>query len=256
MKKNKRKSTLSQVDTSFLSGGSESSARLPWVYSQPTLSIEGAEKFPLIYSKDVNLTIQLKVKEFTRKQATVLAGQALFKVAHWGLNLGDWMVLEFLYSYLLGSKLSSYKLKNFKELELSLLLKVVLLSGTWLGLEEKVMLPEDIQFLLLSSKWVPNKRTFHSRETYFQMNKFLSVRIVPVDALIERSKGTIRYSSYCKGYGESSHMGRRQKTRPSPELDGEPVELEKEEYVNIPLNQYGQILQIVLKEIKYSFQKK
>lgn len=236
------------------SEGSESSARLPWDYSRPTLAVGGVEKYQLIHSVDVNLTIQLKVKEFTRKQATLLAGQALYQVAHEGLTLGDWMVIEFLYSYLLGQKLEPFKVKNLKELELLLLLKVVLLSGTFIGLVEKVQLPEDILLLLENSKWVPNKRTWFSRKDLFRLDKFLYVRIVPVDDLIERSKDTIRYSSYCKGYGESSHMGRRQKTRPSYELDGEPVDLEKE--VEIPLSSIDTFLQLALIEIKYSLRSK
>lgn len=249
MKRKKKFLTSQILPSSLISEGSESSARLPWDYSPPTLKVEGVEKYQLIHSINVNLTIQLKVKEFTRKQASLLAGQALYQVAHEGLTLGDWMVLEFLYSYLLGQKLEPFKVKNLKELELLLLLKIVLLSGTFIGLEGKSQLPEDIQLLIESSKWVPNRRTYFSRETMFRLDKFLYVRIVPVDDLIERSKDTIRYSSYCKGYGESSHMGRRQKTRPSPELDGETVEPEKE--VEIPLHQIYTFLQLVQKEEKY-----
>jgi hypothetical protein len=203
----------------------------------------------MIYSSDVNLTIQLRVTEFTRKQATLLSGQALYKVATEGMGILDWMTLEFLYNFLLGSKLEPLNLKDSKELELALLLKVVLLSGTWMGLEEKGQLPEDIQNMIHSSQWVPTSRTFQSREQHFRLDKFLYVRIVSIDALTERSKGTIRYSSYCKGYGESSHMGRRQKTRPSAELDGEPVKLEEE--TKVPLSRISQILDLVLLETRY-----
>lgn len=238
------------------SGGNEFSARLPWNYSPPVLAVEGAEQYPLVYSNDVHLTIRLKVQEVTRKQITLLAGQSLYEVLHFGLTLGDWMVLEFLYSYLLGSKSDSTFLYNYKEVELALLLKVVLISGTWLGLEEKVQLPEDIKFLLTSSKWVPSSRTYSSRKDLFRLSKYLQVRIVPVNDLIDRSKGNVRYSSYCKGYGESSHMGRRQKTRPSAELDGVPVDLEKETSTKVPLNQIGRVLQIELLELKYSHKKK
>lgn len=238
------------------SEGNEPSARLPWDYSPPTLKVEGVDKYHLIHSMDVNLTIQLKVKEFTRKQATLLAGQALYEVLTEGLTLGDWMVLEFLYSYLLGQKQDPINLKNSKELELSLLLKVVLLSGTWIGLEGKVKLPKDVQALIESTKWVPNKRTYQSRKDQFRLSKFLYVRIVPVDFLIERSKDTIRYSSYCKGYGESSHMGRRQKTRPSPELDGESVELETDLEIPEMFKVFNQIQDLILKEIKYSSRNK
>lgn len=257
MKKNKTvKSDLSLRNTPNLLEGSESSARLPWNYSPPVLAVEGAEQIHLVYSTDVNLTIRLRVQEFTRKQATLLVGQALFEVAQKGISIGDWMTLEFLYSYLLGSKEEALRLKNFKELELTLLLKVVLLSGTFMGLEGRKELPGDIKSLVLASRWVPSQRTYSSRRVLFQMNKFLEVRIVPIDNLIERTKGNVRYSSYCKGYGESSHMGRRQKTRPSSELDGIPVDLEKDQAVRLDLFNMSTVMSLILKEIKYRQQKK
>jgi len=251
MKKNNRKVTPDQDHIPYKTEVVESSARLPWDYSHPTLQVEGAEHFHMVYSTEVNLTIRLKVKEFTRKQATLLVGQSLYQVLTEGISIGDWMVLEFLYSYLLGSKQYPTQVKNYKEFELLLLLKIVLLSGNWMGLEEKVQLPEDIQNLLKLSKWIPNKRTFFSRKASFQMNKFLQVQIVPIDTLIERSKGNERYSSYCKGYGESSHMGRRQKTRPSSELDGEPVDLDRENITLIPWDLVPLVQTTIQLERKY-----
>lgn len=256
MKKKQTLSDLSLYQPPFILEGSESSARLPWNYSPPVLAVEGAEQFRFVYSTDVNLTIRLRVSEFTRKQATLLAGQALFEIVHKGISIGDWMILEFLYSYLLGSKQEALKMKNFKELELTLLLKVVLLGGTYMGLEGRNEIPQDIKSLVLASKWIPSQRTWNSRKVMFRMNKFLEVRIVPIDNLIERTKGNVRYSSYCKGYGESSHMGRRQKTRPSPELDGIPVDLEKEQTVRLDLSNISTVMNLILKEIKYSQQKK
>jgi len=238
------------------SGGIESSARLPWNYSPPTLKVEGSEHFDMIYSTDVNLTIQLRVKEFTRKQATLLAGQCIHEVLTSGMDLRDWMTLEFLYSYLLGQKLDPLFVKEPKELELLLLLKVILLSGTFLGLEARLEIPEDVRLLCESSRWVPNERTYQSRKGLFRLNKFLFVRIVPINDLIDRSKNqSVRYSSYCKGYGESSHMGRRQKTRTSSELDGEDVDIGKEEFVKIPLNLYQLLFQLNLLESRYRLQK-
>lgn len=257
MKKNKivRSNSTSSQPTLILEG-SEASARLPWDYSPPTLGVKGAELTQFVYSLDVNLTIRLLVSEFSRKQATLLVGQALFEVAQEGLSIGDWMILEFLYSYLLGSKSEPLVLKNPKELELALLLKIVLISGTFMGLEGRKELPEDIRSLVLGSKWVPSRRTWSSRKDLYRMNKFIEVRIVPIDNLIERTKGNIRYSSYCKGYGESSHMGRRQKLRPSPESDGIPVDLEKEIAVRLDLYNLPTVMNLILKEIKYSPQKK
>lgn len=257
MNKNKtRKNFDPALNPPRNSESTESSARLPWDYSPPVLKVSGAENFQFVYSTEVNLTIRLKVNEFTRKQATLIAGQVLYQVSTEGITLGDWMTLEFLYSYLLGQKREALEMKNFKELELSLLLKVVLLSGTFLGLEGKKELPEDIRQLVLASRWVPNKRTYYSRLNQFQLNKFLEVRIVPVDNLIERTKGNIRYSSYCKGYGESSHMGRRQKTRASAELDGIPVDLEKDQTLRLDLFNLSTVMNSILAEMKYTKQRK
>lgn len=256
MKKNRKQPNLSQSLPPPLVEATESSTRLPWDYSHPTLKVEGAEHFQMVYSTEVNLTIRLKVKEFTRKQATLLVGQSLYEVSTDGISIGDWMVLEFLYSYLLGSKQFPTQVKNYKELELLLLLKVVLLSGSWLGLDGKSQLPEDILSLIKMSRWIPNKRTYFSRKASFQLNKFLQVQIVPIDTLIERSKGNVRYSSYCKGYGESSHMGRRKKTRASAELDGIPVDFDREEVNLIPFDLVPLVQRSIQLERKYRPKKK
>jgi hypothetical protein len=182
----------------------------------------------------------------------MLTGIALSDVAEKGLGLSDWMVLEWLYSSLLGNKQTPYERKDPKEFELSLLCKIVLLSGTWMGLEGKVKLPQDTQELILNSRFVPKGRTKASWRQSWNIAKFIEIRAVPLDVLLERSKGTNRYSSYCKGYGESSRLGRRQKTRPSAELDGEPVDLEKDKMMNLDLQRISQLLTAVLLEIKYT----
>lgn len=252
MKSKNENSNLSRsTQPTYNSEGSGNLTRLPSDYSQPTLKVEGFEQNQMIFSSDVNLTIRLKVKEFTRRQATILAGQALYLVAQEGLSLNDWMVLEFLYSYLIGSKLEVWQIRDSKEFELSLLLKVAMMSVQWLDLREKVEIPQDVRLFILNSKWVPNKRTYSSRRNLFSLNKFLSVRIVSIDNLLDRSNDSQRYSSYCKGYGESSLTGRRKKTRPSAELDGEPVVLENDKLINFSLQRIQQIQDLLLLEIKY-----
>lgn len=232
--------------------GSESSARLPSDYSPPVLHVRGAtEEYFGAISFDVQMTVRSKVN-FTRKQLCMLSGIALSDVAEEGLVLSDWMILEWLYSSLLGNKQNFFERKDQKEFELSLLLKIVLLGGTWMKLKGKVQLPEDIQTLILNSPFVPKGRTKASWRSHWKLENYLEIRAVPLDVLLERSKSTQRYSSYCKGYGESSHMGRRQKTRPSAELDGEPVDLEKDQFVKLDLNRIDQLLSAVLLEIKYT----
>lgn len=257
MKNNNRKAKISQDSTPVLdTKGTGFLSRLPSVHSRPTLAIEGFESSQMIYSSDFNLTIRVKVKEFTRKQATLLSGQCLRQVALQGLTIVDWMTLECLYTYLLGNKQFYFERKDSKEFELLLILKVVLLSVGWMNLEETTQLPKEIQETILNSRWVPNERTFRSRETSFRLSKFLQIRIVPVDTLIERSKDSIRYSSYCKGYGESGPTGRRKKTRSSAELDGEDVNLEKDNSIKLSLQRMSQIQHLMLLELKYEHRRK
>jgi hypothetical protein len=252
--KSKRRNSNTSLDLQSLerTRGSEFSARLPSDYSPPTLAVLGSgEEYFGAISFDVQLTVRSKV-DFTRKQLCMLSGLALSDVAELGLTLSDWMILEWLYSTLLGNKQDYFQRKDKIEFELCLLLKIVLLGGTWMGLSGRVELPKDIQELVLASRYVPKGRTKASWRQRWQLRKFLEIRAVPLDVLLERSKNTTRYSSYCKGYGESSRLGRRQKTRPSAELDGEPVDLEKDKMMNLDLQRIGQILSAVLLEIKYS----
>jgi hypothetical protein len=252
MKNNFRKKIISLDSQPNLKlRGSESSARLPSDYSPPTLAVEGSEEYFGAISFDVQVTVRSKL-DLTRKQLCMLTGIALSDVAEKGLGLSDWMILEWLYSSLLGNKQTPYERKDPKEFELSLLCKIVLLSGTWMGLEGKVKLPQDTQELILNSRFVPKGRTKASWRQSWNIAKFIEIRAVPLDVLLERSKGTNRYSSYCKGYGESSRLGRRQKTRPSAELDGEPVDLEKDKMMNLDLQRISQLLTAVLLEIKYT----
>lgn len=236
--------------------GTEFSSRLPSVHSQPTLKVENFEEGQKIYNTDFNLTIRIKVSEFTRKQATLLAGQALRQVAQEGLSITDWMTLECLYTYLLGNKLDYSSRRDPKEFELLLLLKVTLSATSWMNLEGKVQIPEDVRQFILFSRWVPNQRTYDSRRDQFRMNKFIQIRLVPVENFYERSNDTIRYSSYCKGYGESGPTGRRKKTRPSYELDGEPVDLEEEGLIKLSFQRFQQIQDLLLLETKYIPQRK
>jgi len=246
---------LGSSNHNSFSEGSVKSARLPSDCSQPTLKIEGSEKFQMVYSSDFNVTIGTKV-HLTRKQATLLAGQCLYEVLAEGIGISDWMVLEFLFNFLLGNKLDPLNLKDPKELELSLVLKVILLSGTWLDLEEKVQIPEDIRSIILNSRWIPSERTYQSRKAQYEIKKYLKLRIVNVDTLFERSKGTTRYSSYCKGYGESSPTGRRQKTRPSAELDGEEDSKSEVVSINTSLQNLVQIAQTAMLETFYLIRRK
>lgn len=249
MKKNRK--IPSQSTLSDLIKGNEFSARLPADYSLPTLKVSGVERVSRTITFDVQMTVRSKV-DFTRRQLCMLSGIVLSEVADQGLELSDWMILEFLYSTLLGNKRNPYERNNQVEFELSLLLKIVLQCGEWMNFEKKVQLPEDVRQLVLCSRLVPQGRTKASWKQNWDIKKFIEIRAVPLDVLLERSTNTSPYSSYCKGYGESSRLGRRQKTRPSAELDGEPVDLEKNKMINLNRSEVPLILSLIQLDLKYS----
>lgn len=255
--KTKNKSSIDPMTPPFKEIKREKSGNQTWLpsdYSPPTLRVEGVnDKNNLTISCDFSLTVRIKIKEFTRKQACLLVGQSLYLVAKEGLNISDWMVLEYLYNYLIGQKQSYEELTEFSEFYLTLLLKIVLTSVDVSGLLVKVQIPEDLQKAIFNSKFVPNKRTFHSREASYRLNKFLSIRSVPTDHLLERSNDSERYSGYCKGYGESSSTGHRLKTRPSAELDGETVSLESKKFRNFKLTDLTNLFDLTMLEAKYRY---
>lgn len=209
--------------------------RLPWNYSPPSLQVEGTNGVNSLFSIEIQWTVRTKV-ELSKKEMTLLGSLALRKVCSNGITLVDWIILEYLYSSLLGEKRSPLEIRSNKEdilpdhlrleirrrREIAYLLKLVLLSVDTSNLfEGKISIPFSILQQVEISEYVPSERTLRSWESHYSLDKFLKFGTVPLDTFLERRKDSVRYSSYCKGYGESSHMGRRKKTRPSAELDGD-----------------------------------
>jgi len=131
---------------------------------------------------------------------------------------------------------------------------MILLSSqnSWLNLGIREKLNKNLLSFLEETDLLPSSREVNSRIEYWQPEKFLEVRSVRLDVFMERERNSIRYTSYCKGYGESSSMGRRQRTKPSAELDGE--EIEKPEVVI--LSELQNLLFLNLLEIKRKLDRK
>jgi hypothetical protein len=248
MKQNKRKNR-SRSRLSDLPVKSNLVSQLPAsVHSLPTpSSTRESEETLLIHSVDVQLTVRAKI-EISRKQLCYLASILISEIVDGGMNIKDWILLEFLYSRLLGRSESPEKIIEAREREISYLLKILLLSGNWMGLESRTEIPKDVQHLILSSKFIPTERTKASWTQHWQPDDYIEVRAVPLSVFMERSTGTQRYSGYCKGYGESGPAGNCKRTKFCSELDGEePKEREQE----IDLLNLGTLLKAVLLEFKY-----
>lgn len=205
--------------------GTEFSARLPSDYSHTDLNVRGTEIRDIsLLSMDYQLTVRPKV-DLTRYQISMLLDTLCFEVVNLGINFSTWLTLEYLSSRLRGSR-KIWEVRDPIERRVLLSAELVLLTtqSNWLSLDEKTEIPKEIVEYLVNHQLLPSERTYYSRIDFWQPSKFLEVRAVRLDVFFEKEKSSVPYSSYCKGYGESSRTGRRLKTRPSAELDGEETE--------------------------------
>lgn len=209
-----------------LNTGNEQSAWLPWNYSPPTPKVEGVEETDLSsISIDYQLTVCPKV-ELTRYQCSMLLETLEMQIVEGGVSFSSYLCLEYLYTRLRGSR-EILELRNENERRTVFLAHILLraIRGTWFSLSDKEKLPlEKVERMREIHHLFMSLREYRSRAEYWNCERFLRVQAVRLDVFLERRKDSVPYSSYCKGYGESSHMGHRQKTRPSVELDGEETE--------------------------------
>lgn len=219
----------------------------PAVSAPPTLHMLTwvRKQSPESISSEFHMTIRTKVSNLTSKQASMLLMVCNVLALRDGLDLTLYLSMEFLTSFLTRSgTILPEEIVEEKHRKSVLLSDILLTSfrGEWLDLEERIEFPMSVKRLVGSTGWLPDIRTFNSWATYWEPNRFLEFRIVPVEALRHRSGFSEPYSSYCKGYGESAHGG-RQKTPYSADLDGEPwSESEPPEINLLEVQQYQAVL--------------
>jgi len=207
------------------SGSNLASARLPSDYSPPIQVVGGVRReSKLSELSDYQLTVRPKV-ELTRYQVSMLLEVACWEVVRGGIDFIGWLTIEYLTTRLQGSK-KIWEVRESTERRVLTLSTMILLStqNSWMNLLERESLPQSLLTYLEDSDLLSSDRTLQSRKDFWYPAKFLEVKTVRLDVFLERENRSVRYSSYTKGYGESSRMGRRQKTRSSPELDGEDSE--------------------------------
>jgi len=176
-------------------------------------------------SIESHITIRPRV-ELSRKRISLLLEQEIVRVNSEGMNLLDYFMLEWCMNYLVGSSLI-HEIK-FEKMSTAVLAAHTILtqySENWNLLFQRTSLHPDLSSLLEQIFGKYSDRKYQGRKQIYQLDKFLEVRIENVDSVFERSQNSIRYSSYCKGYGESGRSVRRQKTRYSFELDRDDNEI-------------------------------
>lgn len=200
------------------------SVQPPGVSTVPSTNPDSGSvpKLNSLLSSDYHLTVQLKV-HLERRQVSLLVSILCYQAVHFGITFPMYLGLLHMYEILLGNKTKSGEVKDKYE-RLSVKLSQVILrdfAGKELYFDEPVLMSDKTKELLLKSKALLTKDVYKSRFTHWRPERFLGLKTVPVDVVIERNGNSVRYSSYCKGYGEGTGTARRGKTPTSFELDGE-----------------------------------
>jgi hypothetical protein len=198
----------------------------PATTPSPTLSMLAWVRTgdPESISKEFQMTIRAKVTDLSYKEASMLLMVCNVQALRDGIDITLYLSLEFLYSIL--TKSGSIRPEDISEERIrqtALLAHLIMSSfrGEWSDMGERIRILDDqVLAAVSSSGWLPDKRTYNSWVVHWQPDRWLQVRIVPLETLLNRSGTSEPYSGYCKGYGEGSSRG-AQSTPYDSELDGE-----------------------------------
>lgn len=177
---------------------------------------------------EFHMTIRLKVLEITQRELSMLLAVAVTKAASQGVDVALYLTIEQLFSMLTKSGVDPMYTKEEKLRQTVMLAELVLLAtrGHWLSFTSKEMLDEDVVQLIYASGWLPNDRTLNSWRQHWDLEKYLEVKIVPVDIFLERQPTSAeRYSGYIRGYGQDGSPRVPHKTKDEPEDGNVDIEL-------------------------------
>lgn len=181
-------------------------------------------------SLESHITIFAKV-ELSRKRVSLLLEQEIVRVCSEGLSVLDYFSFEWMLNYLVGSQ-SLHKVNGKKMSTVVYGAHLILLQykDNWNLLYQKAPIHKELKETLQEIFGTLSDRKYQARKTIYDLEKFLLVKIEDVNSIIDRSQSSVRYSSYCKGYGEGGRSARHQSTRYSYELDRDDSETEPEEF--------------------------
>lgn len=191
--------------------------------SPPTLEFRGEielNNFHILM--EYQMTVQPKV-QLTGKEASILLMGLVYESLAIGIDFTSYLTMEWLYFFLTKSgTLDSSEILQEKARKTVMLSELILVvcRGSWLSLEGREKLPDEIIKKIISTDWLPSARTINSWKPSYQIRKFFEARAVRLDTFLENERNSERYSSYTKGYGEGGKLSRRLKTPHSFELDG------------------------------------
>lgn len=191
---------------------------------RPTLRllayVSESDKIDIV--SEFHMTVQLKTTTLTPKAASMLLQVCNARAVYQGVDFTLYLAMEYLQGFLRKTGTDVLYVKNEKMRQTLLLSELILASihGTWLTLGSKELLSSDVEKQILESNWLPSERSLQSWRQHWDLEKYLRVKIVPVEYLLERQSSTAeRYSGYTRGYGQDGVLPAPHKTKDDP-VDG------------------------------------
>jgi len=174
-------------------------------------------------STDYHLTAEIPNSSLSQRDLSLLLEVLNYQIVYFGCNLSMYIGLCELYFRVKGNALTSKEV-SIGKIRLTLMVSEILIGA----FKETSHSLYSGEFTLISAKlrellspYLMTKRTYGSRFRTYRPEKFIRIKAVPVNRLIDRPQfRTERYSGYTKGYGESHGNAHRKKSKPSVELDG------------------------------------
>lgn len=228
------------------------SKQVAGVSARPTLRVMGyVSENDLLstISMEFSMTIRPKITDLTQKQRSMLLAVANYRAYLVGVDFSLYLVLEYLYFTLRKVGIDPIHVKEEK-LRQTLLSTELILStvrGDWLNLGDKEELSQEVKQRLANTGWLPTDRQMQSWKQHWDLEKYLVVRIVPIEQQIHRDKlsSAERYTSYTRGYGQDGNLPAPGKTKPTPELDGDDRDPDPPEIPLLELDTYIDILNLI-----------
>lgn len=184
---------------------------------------------------EFHLTISTEI-DLTPRQMSLLLDVLNYQAVRFGVTFNMVLAMWELYFRLLGNKKSASWISDGKIKVTVSVTEIILRTMKHLQVSlspgDFYHIPKTVKDILQPG--LMSSRTYGSRFKSWRPEKYLRVRIVPVEVrFLERRNNSQPYSSYCKGYGESHPSAHRQKTKFSSELDADLQKIEQDEELQL-----------------------
>lgn len=192
------------------------------IATRPTLKLMAyvSERDSVDILSEFHMTIRLKVSTLSPRQASMLLSICCARATWTGIDLTLYLAIEYLQGFLRKTGSDPLYVKNEKIRQTLLISELVLASvrGNWLSLVDYEVLPLDVREKIEATEWLPTSRELASWKQHWDVEKYLQVRIVPIEHFLERQPSTAeRYSAYTRGYGQDGNPPAPHRTKDEPE---------------------------------------